>query len=483
MIPRPFMIHSIQLIRCTRLATASVTLLFAMTVSTAGQDKVGELTDDQQTALGQITEPRVASTVGFLASDEMGGRGTGTLEFRIAAAYVASRFRAAGLKGGGENESFYQFAEVESFRVPATGVTFRMGSVAQSSLGMLSATNEALDFSGQIPTANLNDRQQEFEGPAFVEAPESYNGPRGFGVLFRDVNRLRRNGATAIILKVKAGHDLIGMAKQFRSQDQIGRSRLALPILLVTENVDADAVYSVKLPAKIRTKSKMRNVIGILKGSDPELSKQAILISAHLDHLGTRQSGGADPIFNGADDNATGVTAVLTLADAFAKLKTRPKRTIIFMTFWGEERGLLGSKYWSEKPTWPLEQVTCMINIEMIGRPEAGARNKAWGTGWDQSDLGSLLAVGAKRVGTLVFEHPQFSGRMLYSASDNWPLVQKGVIAHSFSAGSLHSDYHQPSDEFKKLETEHMTAVIKGLFAGALPIANGQMTPKKAETN
>ena len=139
----------------------------------------------------------------------------------------------------------------------------------------------------------------------------------------------------------------------------------------------------------------------------------------------------------GADDNATGVTGVISLADAYAALETRPKRTLIFMAFWGEESGLLGSFHFVKKPLWPLEKIVANINLEMIGRPESGARNKTWVTGWNESNLGSMMAVGAKRVGTMVFEHPRFSGKMLYGASDNWPFVQKGVVAHSFSAGSL----------------------------------------------
>ena len=118
------------------------------------------------------------------------------------------------------------------------------------------------------------------------------------------------------------------------------------------------------------------------------------------------------------------------------------------------------------------------INLEMIGRPEAGASGKAWMTGWEHSDLGELMRVGAARVDVEIFEHPQFSNR-LYRASDNWPFVQAGVIAHSFSAGSLHDDYHQPSDEWEKLELRHMTLVIQGLFVGSLPIADGALTPRK----
>jgi Zn-dependent M28 family amino/carboxypeptidase len=223
----------------------------------------------------------------------------------------------------------------------------------------------------------------------------------------------------------------------------------------------------------------MRNVIGVLRGSDETLQKQAVLFSAHLDHLGSNPALADDSIFNGADDDASGVTAVVTLADAIGGMKERPKRSVLFMTFWGEESGLLGSKQFVANPSWPLDQIVANVNIEMIGRPEGGARGKIWMTGWQESDLGILMSRSAKAWGIEIFEHPKFSS-MLYRASDNWSFVERGVIAHSFSAGSLHPDYHQVDDEWDRLEIPHMTQVIQGLWLGSLPILDGTQTPSKA---
>ena len=248
--------------------------------------------------------------------------------------------------------------------------------------------------------------------------------------------------------------------------------------MLVPQKTEFGKV-KITVPKNNYGKEKVRNVIGVLKGSHPELSKEAIIFSAHLDHIG-QSSGNGDTIFNGADDDATGVTAVLSLADAYASLSKKPKRTIIFMTFWGEEKGLLGSKYYANNPIWPLEKTVANINIEMIGRPEGGAQEKCWMTGWNQSDLGELIKKEAAKIGVEVFEHPKFSA-MLYGASDNASFVQKGVVAHSFSAGSLHDDYHQVGDHWQKLELKHMTKVIQGLFIGSLAIASGEQTPKKSK--
>ena len=141
------------------------------------------------------------------------------------------------------------------------------------------------------------------------------------------------------------------------------------------------------------------------------------------------------------------------------------------MTFWGEEKGLLGSKYFAEHPLWNLHDIVCDINLEMIGRPEEHADGKAWGTGWPHSSLGPQMAAGAIRAGVTIFHHEKFS-EMLYARSDNASFVEKGVIAHSFSAGSLHSDYHQPTDTIDKILFTKAATITKLVFYTAWELAN-----------
>ena len=291
---------------------------------------------------------------------------------------------------------------------------------------------------------------------------------------------LKDAGAKALLLGVGPDSELIALAResQDKARSESPRARFAIPVVLVPEVALSAKAIQLEVPAAIVTESPMRNVIGLLEGTDATLSKEAILFSAHLDHLGSKPSDG-DGIFNGADDDASGVTAVVMLADAFSKMP-RPKRSLLFMAFWGEESGLLGSKQFTETPAWPLDKIKANVNIEMIGRPEPGATNKIWMTGWQESDLGVLMNKASLPVGVEIFDHPKFSA-MLYRQSDNWSFAQKGVIAHSFSAGSLHPDYHQPDDEWERLEIPHMTRVIQGLFAASLPLAYGESTPKKSK--
>jgi Zn-dependent M28 family amino/carboxypeptidase len=274
--------------------------------------------------------------------------------------------------------------------------------------------------------------------------------------------------------------ELIGMARESRDNPRMisSRGNFDIPVVLVPETALSIESLVMEIQATITSETIMRNVIGLIRGSDPNLGSEAVLFSAHLDHLGVRPGVG-DGIFNGADDDATGVTAVVTLADAFGAMP-KPKRTLIFMTFWGEESGLLGSKQFVLTPSWPLEKIVANVNIEMIGRPEPGAGGKIWMTGWSESNLGSLMNEASKPFGVEIFNHPRFSA-MLYRSSDNWSFANAGVIAHSFSAGSLHSDYHQPDDEWDRLELPHMTRVIQGLFVGSLPLANGLAKPTKSK--
>jgi hypothetical protein len=431
---------------------------------------------DLEPAFAAINQKSVTATISFLASDEMAGRNTPSRELDIASAYVAARFRGAGLAGGGDNGSFFQTTSLATVQLPGSGINLQQDGQPVQNFGLLAGAEDNFVFDGKIAVVNIEDyRDKKFSGPVYL-APGDLSDRRAMFNLARQTAVLKNNGATLILIPVEEGNPLIDSAKQLQEPALVRTRGFAGPTLLVSK-LNPDSQFHIEIPKMSGSEASVHNTIGVLKGSDPTLQNEAVIFSAHLDHLG-HTTGTGDTIYNGADDDASGVTAVLTLADAFAALATPPRRTVIFMTFWGEEKGLLGSRYFVSHPTWPLEDIVANINIEMIGRPEPGANAKCWVTGWNESDLGELMSQGSNSVDVLIFEHPKYSG-MLYRASDNYPFVEKGVIAHSFSAGSLHSDYHQVTDEWEKLEIKHMTQVIKGLFAGSLPIANGEVTPHR----
>lgn len=446
--------------------------------------KLDDLTAAEYKALETVTENSVTGTISFLASDEMAGRGTPSREFTIATAYVASRFRAAGAKGLGKDGSYFLESSVETVRTPESGSMFQVAGGSTPAFTLFNAASVPFTFEGKIPLVEKDGSlPQDSAGPAVIRWDDSADsGPNAASLLRRRAVALAGNNVTALLIVTSPQSELWKIAAQLQreSRPDNPRGRVEIPILLVAERTwTGDSVCTLNLPAMIKEKASVRNVVAVIEGSDPELSQEAVFYSAHLDHLGGNGTG-EDKIFNGADDDASGVTAVLTLADAFGALEPRTKRAVVFMTFWGEERGMLGSKELVENSPWPLNKLVAGINIEMIGRPEEGARNKTWMTGWTESDLGPMVALGARRVGCENFEHPTLSQR-LYGASDNISFVNKGVIAHSFSGGSLHGDYHQPTDEWQRLDLPHMTQVIRGLYAGTLPIAQGKLTPAKTK--
>ena len=426
-------------------------------------------------AYDSINIRSVESAVTFLASDAMRGRQTPSRELDIACAYIAARFKAAGLEGLGDNGGFLQTTRVATSSVSTIGIEFSVGGESETHLGMLSA-GDALSFEGKITVVTGDEPgDQTYDGPISIVVP-AFKQPRDSSNFNRKLIRYRRSGATAILAQVEPDHALVGAAKR-ATNPRLVRTRggASGPVLLIPKT-DLSGNVKLNLPKQISGEAPVSNVIGVIKGSDPELSKEAVIITAHLDHIGIQGLVG-DTISNGADDNATGSTAIVTLADAFGAMKTPPKRSVILMTFWGEEKGFLGSYHYVKNPTWPLEKTVCNVNIEMIGRPEPGGNEKVWATGWGKSDLGKIMNEGSQKAGVLVFEHPRYSGERLFRASDNYPFFERGIVAHSFSAGSIHADYHKVTDHVEKLELKHMTRVIQGLFSGALHIANGA-TPK-----
>jgi hypothetical protein len=211
------------------------------------------------------------------------------------------------------------------------------------------------------------------------------------------------------------------------------------------------------------------NVIGILRGSDPVLRDSVILVDAHYDHLGIGPAVNGDSIYNGADDDASGVVAVLEIAKALAA-GPAPKRTVIFAATTGEEVGLLGTRWYLEHPVAPLSHMTANLEIEMIGRPDslAGGAGRAWLTGFERSTMGSMFAAAGLPIGPDRRLDQQF-----FTRSDNIAFARAGIPAHTLSTFNLHSDYHRPSDDASRVDFAHMTAVIRAAAEATRLLADG----------
>jgi Zn-dependent M28 family amino/carboxypeptidase len=218
------------------------------------------------------------------------------------------------------------------------------------------------------------------------------------------------------------------------------------------------------------------NVIGIVRGRDATLTKETVLLSAHLDHLGIGREVNGDKIYNGADDDASGVTAVLELARALAS-GPKPKRTVIFVLFGSEEIGGWGARYFQDHPPVPLETFVANLEFEMIGRPDAAvAPRTLWLTGFERSDLGKQLAAHGARL--VADPHP---AERFFQRSDNYVLARKGIIAHTVSSFGLHPDYHRPSDDLSHIDFKHMTEAIASMVEPVRWLVNSDFKPQWAE--
>ncbi len=411
-----------------------------------------------------VTERRVRETVSWLASDERQGRDTGSPELEAAGAWLAARFEAAGLQQVREGSWFHDFA-LPGVRIDSDKVELTL-------------------------TRTAGDDEQEFALEAGADVrlwlpADGREGDEACTVAKVDdpvLQRLMRarSARRPVVLEVPTEHPFWR-----RSEGQhvvlTRRRQASRPTLLVREGLlpasGGDVEWSAKwaVAAAEEVDVAQRNVMALLP-ADPEspVKDEFVVVSAHYDHVGVGRAKDGDSVYNGADDNATGTTAVVLLAEALAGQRLR--RNVLFVCFAAEERGLRGSRAFCEAPPIPLDKVACNLNIEMIGRPEPGNERKCWFTGAGYSDFAAICegALGAEQVGVVEFR----MGNQLFGASDNASFVAKGVVAHSVSAGSLHLDYHQPGDEVEALDLPHMTKIIRGLYDVTRVLADRDGAPR-----
>lgn len=228
----------------------------------------------------------------------------------------------------------------------------------------------------------------------------------------------------------------------------------------------------------------LTNVVGILPGKSK--ANEVVLYSAHYDHLGVMpefegKTTQTSQIFNGADDNASGVSAIITLANHFAKLGNN-ERTLMFAAFSAEEIGGFGSRYFSNQID--ANAITAMINIEMIGKPAVFGEGSVWMTGMERSNLGAQLNEILAPKQLTIYADP-YPNQNLFYRSDNATLARLGVPAHSFSSTQLDKDqhYHQVSDDIDSLNLPSMLKVIKMMAIATTPLVEGKVTPTRIDEN
>jgi aminopeptidase YwaD len=431
----------------------------------------------------------------FLASDAMNGRGSGTHDELVAATYIAAQLRQYGIAPAGDDAGYIQrvpllrrtFSKNPELRfmtpgdgIPSQEITFKHGNEA------LFLHIGSAELSGLLQKIVLkSEPTPQIQPGAFVFLKAA---PDGKPPSQDDAERLLKAGAAVVLLaenpRYRAHWKVIGerlFSESLEPADATGASvaNQSTVVMLsdeATKRLDEmpdGTRMKVIAPAEKLEKVSTWNAVGKIKGRDPALQKAAVLFSAHFDHLGVGEPVNGDSIYNGADDDASGTTAVLELARVLGA-GPQPRRTVIFALFGSEELGGVGSTYFREHPPLPLTDLAANLEFEMIGRTDpAVAPGMLWLTGWERSNLGPTLAAhGARLVGD---PHPQEN---FFERSDNFVLAQKGVVAQTISSYGLHKDYHQPSDDLAHLDFKHMDQAIQSLLGPVEWLVNSGFKPE-----
>jgi len=490
-----------------------------------------------------ITKENAYEHLSVLASDEYEGRETGKKGAWMAADYIRNHFKSFGLKGPVNGNYFqkidmvnYDLAQIltvdgqaaeaiKDFYIPGQtvakdGFAFNTNSILFVGYGL--NKDGYNDFEGQNVAGKvvmLFKSGQPIGSPATTPATVradalALNGKLKF---------LTENKATAVIVVDLTIDNMSSNLKAYlessplvmKTQENIDKMKAIQGLVtinigsVVAEKIFAAASTSIEgikkkiadsgKPAsqeikisvsasaqKVEQPVRAENVLGFLEGSDPKLKKEVVVVTGHYDHIGLTTSG-EDKVNNGADDDGSGTTGVLMLAEAFAKAKKAgygPKRSILFMTVVGEEKGLLGSEWYSEHPIFPLENTITDLNIDMIGRGDKdheSDNNFVYIIGSDMlsSDLDRIGKKANKDYVNINLDE-RYNNRTdpnrFYYRSDHYNFAKHGIPVIFYFNG-VHPEYHQPGDEIAKIDFPMLAKRAQLVYFTAWELANGLKRP------
>lgn len=400
-----------------------------------------------------IKETDVARIIQRLSADEMEGRGAFTAGIDKAARFIEYEFRQIGLKPlDGEND-FRQEFQVKKISPSSTKAVINGKEIGQQNVLVIS----------DLPDVNFNNTSgiivmRIAAGEQFIQR-------------YREITSMK----SAVLVLVDNQHAAI--FKRLKDNTSGGRivekvNESTAAVFVLGEN--EASTYSISSTNRLENLP-LFNVAGMIPGKSKE--KELVLFSAHYDHLGIVSSLEGDSIANGADDDASGTTAVISLARYYKKLNNN-ERTLIFVALTAEEIGGFGARYFSSKLN--PDDVVAMFNVEMIGKKSKFGKNAAFITGYERSDFGEILKKNLE--GTDFKFHPDpYPDQNLFYRSDNATLAALGVPAHTISTDQIDTDkfYHTVNDEFETLDVNNIWATIKAIALSARSIVSGNDTPKR----
>ncbi len=464
-------------------------------------------TADEQRALASISAASLRGNLSFLASDALGGRATPSQGQNIAAEYIAAQFRRAGLKAVG-NDGYFQTCTQEVLEPNPDGFRFTLTtsgkSVEASPTRFDTDVLQSLQFDAapviKVPPErsafkHLRDLAGKVVITEFPRSAEIRNGDSSSPVTAEEfLSRLTGFGPALLVVVDSSDQgsfdyfsrsELVGAEPVFGERSQRGFPTVTVNDPAVICAYDAMPVggngttLSFSLAAPRRRDAVLRNVVGLMRGSDPVLSDTYVLVTAHFDGTGPRPGTIGDRIWNAANDDGSGTVSVIEIASALATLERKPRRSVLFAAFFGEEEGSFGSRCLIRHPVVPLEKAVADLNLEQLGRtdsPQGNQKNRATVTGLDYSDVGQIF----KRAGELSGISVQGVGEVpdpYFARSDNFPFAQSGIPAHTICVALEFPDYHGAGDEWTKIDFDNMARTDRAIALAALMLAQSSEVP------
>lgn len=503
-----------------------------------------------------ITAAQLKDYLYFVASDAMGGRDTPSQGLDITAEFLRLQLSRWGFKPAGDNGSFFQKIRLSRDSIDRAGAFMEIGKqrfalgedlfrIAGDTAGTLDKplvfvgdgwfvksknidAYSGIDVSGKIAVVQMHGTPNS---ASLVIPPKGVTRedlkPETKGTEWADpATYARQKGAAGVIIIASPElQGFWGQVKQFMSggaakvlglhDEPAAQATSTLPVFLVSRSVgtalfEGEADDSVKNPAAggfvftagkkfsvaVNAKTETlttQNVVAVWEGSDPVLKNEMVAIGAHYDHVGINQNApGPDKIFNGADDDGSGTVAVLAIAEALSRAKTRPKRSILFVWHAGEEKGLWGSEYFNKFPTVDIKKVVAQLNIDMIGRSkkpdDVNPKNK------DLTGENAIYVIGSEMMSSTMgaitkqtndaflklaydyrYDDPKDTNRFFFR-SDHYNYAVNGIPIVFWFDG-VHEDYHQPGDHADKIDYAKMEKVTRTIFLTMLEIADLKARP------
>jgi len=452
-------------------------------------------TDVEKTA-ETVDKNKIEGHIYFLADDLLKGRDTGTPENKIAASYLANALRSYGIKPDPATNSYYQTFNLTQTAPPSM---IKVGLNGEKQPHIIAVKAKATKLSGDALYLDYGDeadyKGKDVKGKLIVVkggTPESSEARAVFAAHKYKQALAMKNGAIGLVEMTLLEEELWSRISHFMgesvqipdAEDSENMSTNFIHFWVNTTAEKLDAMNTSKLSYEIETDGKKeetlvtQNVIGVLEGTDPKLKEEYIMYSAHYDHIGIgKPDAEGDSIYNGARDNGIGTTAVLSMAENLGKYPT--KRSAVFIFFTAEEKGLLGSKYYVQNPSFPLRQIVYGFNTD-----GGGYNNTALATvtGLSRTTAQEHIIAGAGAFGLKAIDDP-VPEQGLFDRSDNVSFASVGIPSPTYSTGfdafddEINKYYHQAGDEADSLDYEYLLKFYQGYVLSGRLIANDPVKP------